>query len=176
MSFVATMFYYVICSPLILQNWGGFLKLEWKLSEVFSSLGQYLIHEPLHETWQDNNSGSSWQCRDRTLSWALQNVYPELSRLLDLKCLTLERIWTEFDRQLLTQAWNSIHLWNEKGPASFLVPPPAPLPQSLSSTWFKEQSPRGQKVHWECVQGELTQEKCPPSSVEGRLLLHFKLD
>ena len=76
------------------------------------------------------------------------------------------------DRQLLTQAWNSIHLWNEKGPASFLVPPPAPLPQSLSSTWSKEQSLHGQKVHWECVQGELTQEKCPPSSVEGRLLLH----
>lgn len=84
-----------------------------------------------------------------------------LSRMLDLKCLTLERVWTKFDRQLLTQAWNSIHLWNEKGHIFFLVPLLSPLLQPRFSTWSNDQSSRRQMVHWECAQHELTQKKSP---------------
>lgn len=53
------------------------LRFEWKLSEVFCLLDQYLTHESPHKSCQDNNAGSGCQCRDRMLS-----------ELCDLKCVS----------------------------------------------------------------------------------------
>lgn len=52
------------------------LRLEWKLSEAICWLHQCLSPEPLQKSWQDNNSGSGCQCRDRMLS-----------KLCGLKCI-----------------------------------------------------------------------------------------
>ena len=107
------------------------------------------------------------------LSSVVWNVYPELLRLLDLKCVTLERIWTEFDRQLLTQAWNSIHLWNEKGPTSFwshpqplflnLIPPRGPRTSHAGDRWCIE------NVYGVSWLGSMCL-----SSVAGSLLFHSR--